>query len=437
MRAIFAFGLALVLTSAIPVGPASAHGSPDTGLPPVGPSVTAAASPFSFVDSSNGLSTMQWEGGPTEVKIVDWDLDGNPDILSVGDHGNPKINSAEDGLMRYLGDGQGGWSLKQGGGFGYGGLGIGDLNQDGTNDVVVGTHHNYPSSGCGNKLIDVCLGPDLQTWNTGMSTAGEDYGMFNSEVGDFDNDGWLDVASNTFGTPNAGAGTVIYRNNHDGTWTNSFKTPAGVSALTLAVADFDADGCLDMISPNDGGTLFRGDCKGSQTRTESGLPVFDNGVGPRGASFGDLDNDGILELAFTQNFQGAGGYVYMPFLYRWDGSAWKNDSASIWPLFDLSDLNSTWAFTQMGDADMDGNIDMLVAGRPGFTVLRGGGTGKFTRDYTYNFTDPDARGWTAFRFGADADHNGYPDVAGVVSIQGSSYKYHSEPHFFKNLATGG
>jgi hypothetical protein len=426
----------MVLASAL--GPAAAFpGSaliPEHVLGTTGP--LGSLTPFNFVDSSSGLTSMKWEGGPTEVELVDWDLDGNPDILSVGDHGNPRINSAEDGFMRYLGDGQGGWSLKQGGGFGYGGLGIGDLNQDGVNDLVVGTHHNYPNAGCGNKLVDVCLGPNLQTWNTGMSTAGETYGMFSSEVGDFDDDGWLDVASNTFGSPSGGAGTVVYRNNRDGSWTNTFKTPTGVSTHDIAVGDFDADGRLDLVSPNDGGSVFRGDGTGKMNRSESGLPVFYNGDGMRGFSLGDVDNDGMLELALTKMIYISNGTaISLPELYRWEGSSWRNVSAGIWSQFDLSKPNS-WTHTQMGDLDLDGNVDLAVAGRTGFTVLRGDGAGGFTREYDHDWNGTNARYWTAFRLGADGDHNGYPDLAGVISFDDGGFQDHSEPHFFKNLANG-
>ncbi len=96
-----------------------------------------------YLESSSGLGTPELEAGRTEIEFADINNDGDIDILSIGDHGSPYINTNEHGVMVWFGDGQGNWSVYQNGNFGYGGIAIGDLNNDGHMDIGYGMHHNY------------------------------------------------------------------------------------------------------------------------------------------------------------------------------------------------------------------------------------------------------------------------------------------------------
>ncbi len=67
-------------------------------------------------------------------------------------------------------------------------------------------------------------------------------------VGDIDNDGWPDLAVSCFG------GVVLYRNNHDGTFKDITKT-SGLAqdrgwATGVTFGDYDGDGFVDLFVPH-------------------------------------------------------------------------------------------------------------------------------------------------------------------------------------------
>src|SRR5712692_8721548 len=71
-----------------------------------------------YVEWSSGLETTRMEGGRTELEFGDVNGDGHVDMVSIGDHGSPFINSDEHGVMVWFGDGRGNWSVFQNGRFG-------------------------------------------------------------------------------------------------------------------------------------------------------------------------------------------------------------------------------------------------------------------------------------------------------------------------------
>ncbi len=128
---------------------------------------------------------------------------------------------------------------------------------------------------------------------------------------DIDGDGWLDVFLCTYGD------LARVRNNK---WTHADNAPrnallrnvegkrfenvtesAGITitqwALAAAAADWDQDGDDDLYIANDYGPnqMFVNDGRGHFTDRAAELGVLDVGFG-MSASFGDLDNDGRLDL---------------------------------------------------------------------------------------------------------------------------------------------
>ncbi|MFN0119836.1 MAG: CRTAC1 family protein [Blastocatellia bacterium] len=123
-------------------------------------------------------------------------------------------------------------------------------------------------------------------------------------VFDFDNDGWMDLyfpnsGSCDFFQPRAPLRNALYRNNHDGTFTDVTEK-AGVAGrdfgLGAATADYDGDGRTDLLVTNYGvNVLYRnnGDGTFSDVTKKAGLDA--PGLWTAAVWF-DYDGNGTLDL---------------------------------------------------------------------------------------------------------------------------------------------
>ena len=124
---------------------------------------------------------------------------------------------------------------------------------------------------------------------------------------DYDHDGWLDIYLVNGSTEDALQGkaappqAALFHNNHDGTFTNVTEH-AGVGngrwGFGVAIADYDNDGWPDIYVTNYGkNRLYHNNHDGTFTDVaeQAGVALSD-GIWSTGATWGDYDGDGRLDL---------------------------------------------------------------------------------------------------------------------------------------------
>jgi hypothetical protein len=135
---------------------------------------------------------------------------------------------------------------------------------------------------------------------------------------DYNNDGWLDLyIANDINTSN-----LLYRNNKDGTFTN-VSQQAGVdggdvSSWGATAGDYDNDGWLDLLVSNSApNSLYRNNRDGTFTNiaAQAGITEDENTMC---VSSGDYDGDGFLDLFMTNGYPG--GKPGLDALYRNNGN---------------------------------------------------------------------------------------------------------------------
>ena len=225
-----------------------------------------------------------------------------------------------------------------------GALAWGDYNNDGRLDLVL-------QGGSAGGRVTQLYRNDGNDVFTEVSTSFPAVYKGAFAWGDYDNDGWQDLLLT--GDSSSGSITKLYHNNGDGTFTDSGNGLASVSfRSTVAWGDYDGDGDLDILLTGFSGStryalVYRNNGDGTFTYNEAGLA----GTADAGAGWGDLDNDGDLDIAYAGTDAGTR-------LYRNDGGG----AFSVWPddFSNVRDASVAW-----GDYDRDGRLDLLVAGYDG------------------------------------------------------------------------
>ena len=316
-------------------------GDPDLYLTAWGPDQLYRSDRGKFTEATTQAG-LGHEGWTTSAAFFDFDLDGDLDLfaaqyvrfelgkqpwcgrsdMDLRFYCDPRVfSSTADLLYRNEGDGTfadisaSAGITRQGNGLG---VVAGDWDQDGDQDLYIANdstpNFHYVNQGDGSFLEDGLL------TGTALSADGANQAGMGVDAGDIDDDGDLDlfVTNYQLETNN------LYRN--DGAFFSETSFKSGIGEISLnylgfgtGFFDYDNDGMLDLFVGNghvhdniaeydelvthaQRAQVFRNRGGGTYVEVSSDLgPGFQREYIVRGSSFGDIDQDGDLDIAIVSN----------------------------------------------------------------------------------------------------------------------------------------
>jgi len=352
----------------------------------------SASAQLSFTNANSRLPSPAFHSG-CPIAVVDWNNDGLDDIIRLdqGRFCNVDVQMPNQQFQRvYLGNvGVGCW-----------GMAVADIDKNGYKDIIAG--------GSSSNGIGIIKTNNNGTGGNITVLPNSNYFLQNLTFGDFNNDGWIDIMC-----CDDNAASHIYLNDGAGNYPSqsniiNFNLPNGSDNsgnYGSVWTDFDNDGDLDLYiakcrqsvsNPSDPrriNVMFVNN--GNGTFTENAA-AYNINIGWQSwtASFGDIDNDGDLDLMVTN-------HDHASQIMQNDGTGVYTDitSSTGFTVSDITPIESV-----MEDFDNDGFVDIFVTGSDA-RFWHNNGNGTFTRiNGLFDNNDMES-----FAIG-DANHDGWIDI---------------------------
>lgn len=292
----------------------------------------------------------------------DVDGDGDVDVVLASDQGGQQRVCLNDGSGTSYACSDLDPAIR---GAGYQ-VALGDVDSDGDLDAIFAR----------TTFNQVCINDGSGAF-TCSNMSSDRFSSFDVALGDVNNDGNLDaVFNNEFfgGGAFPGPHRVCLGDGSAGFTCRDIASERGGTLDRVALGDVDNDGNLDAVFSND--TRQRV-CLGDGTGAFTCDDVDSLDRTARGVALGDIDNDGNLDAVFAASFpatspnrvclgNGTGAFLCGDF------SVGSNDSSDV----------------DLGDIDLDGNLDVAFAMEGPNPVCFGDGLGGFP-DCTATGPGPD------------------------------------------------
>lgn len=292
------------------------------------------------------------------VAAADYDNDGDIDFYVVGGQVDPSHLYENQGNGSFIeraalvGLAIDGW---------YSGPSFGDVDSDGDLDLFVSGIDNTKPRLFENRIND-SIGRFVDiTGESGINITARN--TVSATFYDYDNDGWLDLATTHWTNLKPGADTqTLWRNTGDGSFTGATLSSGLSGALLEGDIDFTfTANFTDFDNDGDGDLLMVADYHESQVLRNNGDGTFSNITDKRviidqagmGAAVGDYDNDGDMDWFVTSiyNIDENGNY-FGNRMYRNDGNGEFSDAT-----LGLADGGWGWGACT-ADFDNDGALDI-------------------------------------------------------------------------------
>lgn len=317
------------------------------------------------------------------VAFGDFDSDGDDDIYSVNTEsgnklqlfgGNSRIKSKSPDSFIEAADRLNilGMTKTRGGEYVYDmGITLADMDNDGDRDVYITSLYDR------NMLYENDDGEKFREIGAESGVAG---GKARSNVGiwgDVDNDGDVDLFVTNEDTTN-----MLFLNNGIGRFrevTQLIGLASIRSGKGATFGDLDLDGDLDLVVPYFSlrNRIYRNEGIHHKTNLPFYKDVTDQWLPPQSdslakstsACLADIDNDGDLDLYITN-------LIFSNRLYENDGTGHFTDITRLAGVMDSGLSNSSCFF----DADNDGDLDLFVTNRGENIFYKNAGNKRFIRD---------------------------------------------------------
>jgi hypothetical protein len=300
--------------------------------------ITTGGNPGNFHNMlyhNNGDGTFAFTAGPIYAQTfthgpswADYDNDGFIDLFIAGHEPlNSLFHNQGDGSFERIIDIDNPVVSDSGS---YAPRAFADYDNDGDLDLFVANFSGqksflYQNDGSGGftSVTDI-----------GLNNVGSTY---SPSWGDYDNDGWLDLFLTN---GKVLANNSLYHNEGDGTFSSVTDSVVVQDVVpsdaggTSAWADYDNDGFIDLfvavadftfpVPSRTHSFLYHNNGDGTFTKVTEGSVVTDLTSGPSGASWGDYDNDGFLDLFVSQGALAPDPQTNLLYHNDGNGNAWLN-----------------------------------------------------------------------------------------------------------------
>ena len=264
------------------------------------------------VYDSGGTDVLQTNGGIFQgLAVADLNSDGKPDLV-VSNLAGP--NQSGDGVLGVLlGNGDG--TFKPALTFGSGGYGassvvVADINGDGMPDVLV-ANTCVSSNDCTNGTVSVFLGKGNGTFRPPVTYSSGGQSAVSVAVADVNGDGKLDLlVANQSGENNGDGSVGVLLGNGNGTFRPPVTYDAGDSVTSsLAVADLKGNGKQDLVVTNSGHATVNVLLGNGDGTFQAAVVYSTGGEIPVSVAVEDVNGDGKPDLIVANWYSGTLGVL--------------------------------------------------------------------------------------------------------------------------------